>query len=157
LRLAPAGLGISRGAEHVGRCRPQAECARSTVAEALKVLEWAGVITWQNRITRTLVRRRNLFGRWSHRWTVIRTSNAYVFRDPQLQLTGVSAAKSENQPGTPDQDDSNYRVKAPINPDSPLAMVGQHGRSEIYLEQDRVTGANVPGGNLDESNRRRIR
>ena len=30
----------------------KAECARSTVAEALKALEWAGVLTWQNRITR---------------------------------------------------------------------------------------------------------
>jgi Helix-turn-helix domain len=28
----------------------KAECARSTVAEALKALEWAGVLTWQNRI-----------------------------------------------------------------------------------------------------------
>jgi hypothetical protein len=32
----------------------RAECARSTVAEALKALEWAGVLTWQNRITRVL-------------------------------------------------------------------------------------------------------
>ena len=38
-----------------GRCFPsyetiaaKAECARSTVAEALKALEWAGVLTWQN-------------------------------------------------------------------------------------------------------------
>ena len=30
----------------------RAECARSTVAEALKALEWAGVLSWQNRITR---------------------------------------------------------------------------------------------------------
>ena len=30
----------------------KAECARSTVAEALKALEWAGVLTWQHRITR---------------------------------------------------------------------------------------------------------
>ena len=36
-----------------GRCFPsyeaiaaKAECARSTVAEALKALEWAGVLTW---------------------------------------------------------------------------------------------------------------
>ena len=34
----------------------RAECARSTVAEALKALEWAGVLTWQNRITRIRVR-----------------------------------------------------------------------------------------------------
>ena len=42
-----------------GRCFPSYEtiadragCARSTVAEALKVLELARVMTWQNRITR---------------------------------------------------------------------------------------------------------
>jgi Helix-turn-helix domain len=29
----------------------RAQCARSTVAEALKALEWAGVLTWQHRIT----------------------------------------------------------------------------------------------------------
>ena len=61
----------------------KAECHRCTVAEALKALEWAGVLTWQNRITRAVVRQRDLFGRWSNRWTVIRTSNAYVFRDPK--------------------------------------------------------------------------
>ena len=51
----------------------KAECARSTVAEALKALEWAGVLTWQNRITRILVRERDLFGHWASRWQVIRT------------------------------------------------------------------------------------
>jgi hypothetical protein len=34
------------------RIAEKAECARSTVAEALRVLEWAGVLTWQHRITR---------------------------------------------------------------------------------------------------------
>ena len=32
------------------RIAEQARCARSTVAEALKALEWAGVLTWQHRI-----------------------------------------------------------------------------------------------------------
>ena len=52
----------------------KAECARSTVAEALKALEWAGVLTWQNRITHIVVRERDLFGRWASRRQVIRTS-----------------------------------------------------------------------------------
>jgi hypothetical protein len=65
----------------------------STGQRRLNTLEWAGVRIWQNRITRALVRQRDLFGRWSHRWTVIRTSNAYVFRDPQPVLVGVPAAK----------------------------------------------------------------
>jgi hypothetical protein len=86
------------------RIAEKAGCARSTVAEALKVLEWAGVLTWQQRITRAVVRQRDLWGRWSNRWTVIRTSNAYVFRDPQQPLDGVPAAKSENRTGTLDQD-----------------------------------------------------
>jgi hypothetical protein len=60
----------------------RAECARSTVAEALKALEWAGVLTWQHRITRIRERCRDLWGRDGWRWRVIRTSNAYVFRDP---------------------------------------------------------------------------
>jgi hypothetical protein len=106
----------------------KAECARSTVAEALKVLEWAGVLTWQHRIARIQVRELDLFGRWASRWRVIRTSNAYVFQDPQTPLAGVPetplagvpASKSENPTGTPDQEDSTYRVQAPIDPDSPL-------------------------------------
>ena len=61
----------------------RAECARSAVAEAIKALEWAGVLTWQNRITRILVRERDLFGQSAGRWRVIRTSNAYVFSDPK--------------------------------------------------------------------------
>ena len=82
----------------------RAECARSTVAEALKALEWAGVLTWQNRITRIHVRERDLFGHWASRWRVIRTSNAYVFRDPQPRPEGVPASKSENQIGTQNQE-----------------------------------------------------
>jgi hypothetical protein len=98
----------------------KAECARSTVAEALKVLEWAGVLTWQHRIARIAVREVDLFGRWASRWRVIRTSNAYVFRDPQPALAGIPACKSENRTGTRDQDDSTYRTEVPIDPDSPL-------------------------------------
>jgi hypothetical protein len=50
---------------HTGCCFPsyeaiaaKAECCRDTVCEALKALEWAGVLTWQNRITRAVVRQR---------------------------------------------------------------------------------------------------
>lgn len=88
----------------------KAECCRSTVAEALKALEWAGVLTWQNRITRAVVRQRDLFGRWSNRWTVIRTSNAYVFSDPKLAENGRFRATSENPTGTQNQDISRYTL-----------------------------------------------
>jgi hypothetical protein len=66
----------------------EAVCARSTVAEVLKVLEWAGVLTWQHRITRIRESCTDLFGRTAWRWRVIRTTNANVFRDPQAVNSG---------------------------------------------------------------------
>src|SRR6185436_17892692 len=83
--------------------------ARSTVAEAIKVLELAGVLTWQNRITRIRERCHDLFGRDGWRWRVIRTSNAYAFRDPKA----APASKSDQRNGTPDQEDSKI-LQAPV-------------------------------------------
>ena len=60
--------------------------------------------TWQNRITRALVRQRDLWARWTTRWTVIRTSNAYTFRAPQPQLAGVPASECKNPSGTQNQE-----------------------------------------------------
>jgi hypothetical protein len=102
------------------RIAEMAECARSTVAEALRVLEWAGVLTWQNRITRIRERCRDLFGREGWRWRMIRTSNAYVFRDPQAAVSASIPSKSENRPRTQSQDVLDP-VQAPtVNPSSPL-------------------------------------
>jgi hypothetical protein len=119
----------------------KAECARSTVAEALKVLEWAGVLSWQNRIARIQVRELDLFGRWASRWRVIRTSNAYVFRDPQRPLAGVPASKSENRGGTPNQDDSKHLLVATQDSDSPLERALQQlgGTIERGLLTNRTT------------------
>jgi len=110
-----------------GRCFPgyeriaeQARCARSTVAEALRALEWAGVLTWQHRITRVRERCTDLFGRITWRWRVIRTSNAYVFRDPKPQLGGVPASKSENPSRTQVQDILDPVATPARNLDSPL-------------------------------------
>jgi hypothetical protein len=86
-------------------------CARSTVAEAIKALEFAGVLTWQNRITRIRERCRDLFGRDGWRWRVIRTSNAYVLIDP---------SKSDQRTGTPDQEDSKLLQAPAIDSNSPL-------------------------------------
>jgi hypothetical protein len=58
----------------------KAKCCRDTVYEAIKALEAANVRV--NRIVREQVRERDLFGKWSQRWRIVRTSNAYVFRDP---------------------------------------------------------------------------
>jgi hypothetical protein len=94
------------------RIAERAGCARSTVAEAIKALEFAGVMTWQNRITRIRERCQDLWGREGWRWRVIRTSNAYVFRDP--------ASKSDQRTGTPDQEDSKPLQAPAIDPTSPL-------------------------------------
>jgi hypothetical protein len=95
------------------RIAEKAGCARSTVAEALKALEFAGVLTWQNRITRIHERCRDLFSHDGWRWRVIRTSNTYVFRDPKPELSGVPASKSENPTGTPDQGSSLLPLNRP--------------------------------------------
>jgi Helix-turn-helix domain len=102
------------------RIAAKAGCARSTVAEAIKVLEFANVLTWQNRIVRIRERCRDLFGREGWRWRVIRTSNAYAFRDPQSQLMGVPASKSDQRTGTSDQEVSRYVAEPARDADSAL-------------------------------------
>jgi hypothetical protein len=117
-----------------------AECARSTVAEALKVLEWAAVLTWQNRITRILARERDLFGQWAARWQLIRTSNAYVFRDPKPQPAAAFACKSENPPGTQNQELNLLRPAPTSDPNSllerALARFGVALDSKDGIEQE---------------------
>ena len=51
---------------------------------------------------------------------MIRTSNAYVFRDPQQRPEGVPASKSENQIGTQNQEVINSSLAPAGYPDSPL-------------------------------------
>jgi len=104
----------------------KAGCARSTVAEAIKALEDAGVLTWVNRIERIREVSRDLFGHLIPRWRVIRISNAYSFVDPQPARPGPSlgqGSKSEFQSGTPTQDSSSL-TQTPstqkFDPDSPL-------------------------------------
>jgi hypothetical protein len=89
--------------ERDGRCFPSyeriaqaANCARSTVYEAIRALEKAGVLTWVNRLTKIRVPERDLFGRVATRWQVIRTSNSYRFLDPKAGATGAPGCKSEN-------------------------------------------------------------
>ena len=102
------------------RIAEMAECARSTVAEALRVLEWAGVLTWQHRIARIREHGTDLFGRTTSRWRVIRTSNAYAFRDPQAVNSRDVPSKSENQAGTQNQDGLEPVLAPPRDPNSPL-------------------------------------
>ena len=105
-----------------GRCFPsyetialRAQCCRDTVYEAIKALEVADILTWVNRLIRVQYRERDLFGRMELRSRLVRTSNAYVFRDPlPCAPAGVpghkpaaslgKSSKSENPPGTLNQD-----------------------------------------------------
>jgi Helix-turn-helix domain len=67
----------------------KAECARSTVAEVLKALEWAGLLTWQNRIAGIHVRERDLFGHW-----------ASLARHPHVQCLRVPRSAATSRRGS---------------------------------------------------------
>jgi Helix-turn-helix domain len=100
-----------------GLCFPSYEkiaeaalCARSTVAEAIKALEDAGVLSWVQRIKRVRVRCPDLFGADGVRVVPQRTSNAYHFNDPggagasaNPNKKSASAPKSEKPTETPNQ------------------------------------------------------
>jgi hypothetical protein len=113
-----------------GRCMPsyesiaaRAKCNRDTVYEAVKALEFANVLTWVNRLIRIRERERDLFGQWSHRWRTIRTSNAYLFRDPLPCHEGRPSlrvsSKSENPPGTNNPDCSlPYKLSTAPDPNT---------------------------------------
>ena len=77
-----------------------AHCARSTVAEAIKALEHAGILTWVQRVKRIRERCGDLLGSNGWRWRVLRTSNAYAFHDPGA---ADRSSKSENPTETPNQ------------------------------------------------------
>jgi hypothetical protein len=109
-----------------GRCFPsyetiaaRAQCCRDTVYEAIRALEAAELLTWVNRLIRVQFRELDLFGKLALRSRLVRTSNAYVFRDPmpcaqnlaQGRAGGTAAAislasssESENPPRTLNQD-----------------------------------------------------
>jgi Helix-turn-helix domain len=94
-----------------GRCFPsyeriaeRADCARSTVYEAIHALELAGILTWVNRIARIREWGPDLFGRARNRWRVIRTSNQYTFIDPRPPAKPPDPSKSELPTGTEGQE-----------------------------------------------------
>jgi hypothetical protein len=97
----------------------KARCCRDTVYEAIRALEDADVLTWVNRIVREQVRERDLFGKWASHWRIVRTSNAYLFRDPLPCAEGRGVAKSENPAGTLNQDISLLKKEA-TPPTDPL-------------------------------------
>ena len=84
----------------------RAGCARSTVAEAIKALEDAGLLTWVNRLKRVRERCRDLFGHSGSLVRVLRTSNGYRFNDPKGAAERGFSSKSDFPSGTPIQDPS---------------------------------------------------
>ena len=80
-----------------------ASCTRSTVAEAIKALEDAGVLTWVQRIKRVREAAPDLFDGHGWRWRVIRTSNPYNIRDPTSAVGAPVHSKSEKPTGTANQ------------------------------------------------------
>jgi hypothetical protein len=117
-----------------GQCFPsyeaiaaRAKCHRDTVYQAIKALEAADVLTWVNRIVREQVRERDLFGKWATRWRIVRTSNAYLFRDPlpcaPARESWAGASTSENPTGTQNQEISKLK-KAPDSPASDHEEIG---------------------------------
>jgi hypothetical protein len=81
-----------------------ARCCRDTVYEAIRALEAADILTWVNRFDKIPTQCCGAFGRAFTRWQVIRTSNAYCFRDPLPCATEFDSYKSENPPGTLNQE-----------------------------------------------------
>jgi hypothetical protein len=107
-----------------GLCFPSYEtiaesagCARSTVAEALKALEEAGLLSWVNRIVRIRERCADLFGNSGTRWRIIRTSNGYAFNDPKGAASKGFPSKSDFPSGTSIQD-----LPSVLTPPAPLEI-----------------------------------
>jgi hypothetical protein len=71
-----------------------ADCDRSTVAEALKMLEAAGLLTWVHRLVRVQEAARDLFGHAVTRWRVLRSSNGYTLIDPSPRRCGGARMES---------------------------------------------------------------
>jgi helix-turn-helix protein len=82
------------------RIAEAAHCARSTVAEAIRALEDAGVLSWVQRIKRVREACPDLLGANGWRWRVLRTSNAYNFCEPGSR----NSSRSDFQSGTPIQE-----------------------------------------------------
>jgi AraC-like DNA-binding protein len=80
-----------------------AHCARSTVAEAIRALEDAGVLSWVQRIKRVRERCADLLGDNGWRWRVLRTSNSYAFNDPSPAVDRPDPSKSEKPTETSNQ------------------------------------------------------
>jgi AraC-like DNA-binding protein len=100
-----------------------AGCAPSTVAEAIKALEAVGILSWVHRIARIRERCEDLWGNMGTRWRIIRTSNAYHFRDPNPAGSKGFSSNAEFPSETSIQESFSSTpppCPAPLDPDNPL-------------------------------------
>jgi len=119
----------------------RANVARSTVAEAIKALEEAGVLTWVNCLNKVRTWERDLLGKWVAAWQVVRSSNAYRFID-RIGEKGL-VPKSEKRSG-PEIPDSNQLAAAPKPrvDDMPLPLLESLKRlGEAIARRDGLIGA----------------
>ena len=128
-----------------GLCFPSYEriaeaacCARSTVAEAIKALEDAGILSWVNRIVRIRERCEDLFGHHGSRVRVIRTSNGYQFNDPKGAADRGFSSKSDFPTGTPTQ--KSFLLKT--DP-APRVLNPQNSLEGALIRLGRALGAAV--------------
>ena len=140
-----------------GQCNPayatiadKAGCAPSTVCEAIKALESVGVVSWVNRIHRVGWRERDLLGDWTTTWKVLRTSNAYVFRDPKTAERQGRPSNTEFRCGPPDDykkqgggarlDGAQVMLEGSL---SGTARAGGTARFALRREHDHSSGAAI--------------
>jgi Helix-turn-helix domain len=118
-----------------------ASCARSTVAEAIKALEDAGILSWVNRIKRVAETTPDLFGHRTRKTRVIRTSNGYAFIDPKGGQTTESlgnSSKSDFPTGTPNQKSIFSKPEA-----APRVLNPQNDLEGALIRLGRALGAAV--------------
>lgn len=151
-----------------GRCFPsyetialRAQCCRDTVYEAIRALEAAEILTWVNRLIRVQYRELDLFGKMALRSRLVRTSNAYVFRDPlpcashapergrgegrdgeggmvaSGAISLVLSSKSENPPKTLNQDFS-YLSTTSSDPKDELALALSRLKTAMETKEDSM-------------------
>jgi hypothetical protein len=126
-----------------GQCNPayatiadKAGCAPSTVGEAIRALEDAGILSWVNRIHRIGVRERDLFGHWTRTWRVVRTSNAYVFHDPAI---AAQRGRPSNTEFRSEPLDANKNITARPTYPQPSGSPPQPSQGGARLAGARVT------------------
>ena len=124
-----------------GRIAEAAYCARSTVAQGIKALEDAGILSWVNRLKRVFDASRDLFGHRIRKTRVIRTSNGYHFIDPQPSKRPESlskTSKSDFPTGTPIQESLLYKASP-----APRVLNPQNSLEGALIRLGRALGAAV--------------